>query len=65
METCGNIATDVAIQGKIIKQQGEVISQQKELLVKQVIEVEKLQKVVFHQFTEIHALKKTVGNLMK
>jgi hypothetical protein len=65
MATCGNIAADVATQGTIIKQQGEVIAQQKELLAKQGLEVEKLQKVVFHQFTEIQALKKTVGKLMQ
>ena len=64
MDTCANIAADVATQGELIKQQAEVITQQKELLTKQGIEVEKLQKVVFHQFTEIQTLKKTVGRLM-
>ena len=48
METCVNIASDVVTQGDLIKQQGEVIAQQKELLTKQGVEVEKLQKVVFH-----------------
>ena len=34
METCANIAADVATQEKLIKQQAEVIAQQKELLTK-------------------------------
>jgi hypothetical protein len=65
MDTCANIAADVATQGELIKQQADVIAQQKELLTKQGIEVEKLQKVVFHQFIEIQTLKKTVGRLMQ
>ena len=64
MDTCANIAADVANQGEIIKQQVAVIAQQKELLTKQGVDVEKLQKVVFHQFTEIQTLKKTVTRLM-
>ena len=65
MDTCANIAANVATQGELIKQQVDVIAQQKELLTKQGIEVEKLQKVVFHQFTEIQTLKKTVRRLMQ
>ena len=65
METCANIAADVASQGTLIKQQDLIIAQQQELLKKQEVEVAKLQKVVFHQYTELQNLKKTVERLMQ
>ena len=65
METCVNIASNVVKQGDIIKLHGEVIERQKELLNKQGAELKKLQKVVFHQYKEIEALKAVLGRLMQ